>query len=278
MIDKNQEKHSAIYNFNVKSLKRGANRGYCRICGKIADLTDDHIPPKSCGNKGRTSFTFGNKTIIMQNGFHCRTICTNCNNVLLGSDLDKEFKKFYDQAKEYKRMHSSIIFAPINKIDVDAKKILRCILAHFLATNACHSEKTVEETLQTPLDQNIVYERYRQFVLSKTQSIENTDVYYWYYPFSNIVINPYFGCMTNAFTPMKKNLIGTLIKFFPIALFILNRDRSDGIPRGNLFDCNSKAIALNFEHFLPKEYLERPLENEAFVLNSNAVVNGNREL
>lgn len=278
MIEKNQETHSVTYNFNVSSLKKGAEHGYCRICGKFADLTVDHIPPKSCGNKGRTSFTLWNKTIIMQNGFQCRTICDNCNNKLLGSDFDKEFKKFYDKAKELKRMHSSIIFDSINKIDVDAKKILRCILAHFLAANACHSEKNVEETLQTPLDQNIVYERYRQFVLGKTQSIENSDVYYWYYPFSNIVINPYFGCMTDAFTPMKKNLIGTLIKFFPIALFILNRDSSDGIPRGNLFDCNSKAIALNFEHFLPKEYLERPLENEVFVLNLNAVVNGNREL
>ena len=87
-----QIQFSAV-NFNVKALKNGAEKGYCRICGKYGDLTDDHVPPKSCGNKGRTVFSIGQNKLIIQNGFHCRTICSNCNNELLGCNLDKEYKK-----------------------------------------------------------------------------------------------------------------------------------------------------------------------------------------
>ena len=97
-----QIQFSAV-NFNVKALKNGAENGYCRICGKYGALTDDHVPPKSCGNKGRTIFSIGENKLIIQNGFHCRTICSNCNNELLGCNLDKEYKRVYDQIKNFKK-------------------------------------------------------------------------------------------------------------------------------------------------------------------------------
>lgn len=275
-VNDTEQNYPAIsYNFNVASLKNGAEKGYCRICGKFAELTVDHIPPKSCGNKGRTSFTVGNKSVIMQNGFHCRTICAECNNTLLGANLDKDFKKFYDEVK-FAKSSPALTKQGLLEIKVDPQKVLRCILAHFLAANVCHRKLSVKGVLNSPLDTDIIYERYRQFVLGNTTVLENTNVYYWYYPYSNIVINPYFGCMTDAFTPQKHNLVGTLIKFFPIGLFILNKDSSDGIPHGSLFNYQSESLVLNMTNIEHKKYLEVPLSTEALLLDSHAVVNGNK--
>lgn len=44
---KNTQIQFSTVNFNVKALKNGAEKGYCRICGKYGTLTDDHVPPKS---------------------------------------------------------------------------------------------------------------------------------------------------------------------------------------------------------------------------------------
>lgn len=155
----NRLNHSSTFNFNVKALKDGAPEGYCRICGKYASLTDDHVPPKSCDNKGRTKFSISEaKTFIMQNGFHCRTICQNCNNELLGCDLDKEYKRVYEQINLFKK---SGLYLPGNilEIDVDVKKFFRCILAHFFSVVVYDKELSIKEVLEKPI-QNFMHKNF----------------------------------------------------------------------------------------------------------------------
>lgn len=43
----------------IEMLPQAPHRGRCRICGRDADLTREHIPPQAVGNKGQyRSFTF----------------------------------------------------------------------------------------------------------------------------------------------------------------------------------------------------------------------------
>ncbi|ULQ61036.1 hypothetical protein K7I13_07230 [Brucepastera parasyntrophica] len=91
-----------------------------RICGEYKKLTSDHIPPKSCGNGKKVNVMINEEKFISQNGFNCKTICEKCNNELLGSNYDKEFKGLYDRIDSFK--NSRIILADNILIDVDIKK------------------------------------------------------------------------------------------------------------------------------------------------------------
>ena len=83
--------------------KKRNKKDRCNICGRVSDLTWDHVPPKFCFNDERTQynsiFEINNKKQYMhiaQNGIKYRSICAECNNNLLGSNYDKEYKKLVD--------------------------------------------------------------------------------------------------------------------------------------------------------------------------------------
>ena len=266
----------ALVNFNVKSLKEGAKEGYCRICGKYAPLTDDHVPPKSCGNKGRTIFSIGGEKLIMQNGFHCKTICADCNNKLLGSDLDKEFKKVYERVKAFKRSGLHLSGIPL-EIDIDIKKLFRCIIAHFFAVSVYYKDLSIKEILSSEIIEDYISQNCRNFVLGTEPVPENVDFYYWYYPYSNIMVNPFFSYTLHAFTKQKRDIYGAMIKFFPIAVFILDKRSSTAYPQERKVNFSLNKLYLNVQNPPPKKYLEKVMHNDDLILMSPPVmVDGER--
>ena len=272
---RSQEKR-ALVNFNVKALKEGAKEGFCRICGKYATLTDDHVPPKSCGNKGRTIFSIGGETLIMQNGFHCRTICADCNNKLLGSDLDIEYKKVYERVKAFKR---SGLHLPGNilEIDVDIKKFFRCIIAHFFAVCVYYRDLSIKEVLSSKISEDYISQNTRQFILGNEPKPGDVDFYYWYYPYSNIMINPFYSYIFHAFSNQKKEMCGAMIKFFPIAVFILDKKSSTTYPQERKVDFSLNKLYLDVLNPPPKGYLEHVAHNDDLILTSPPVmVDGER--
>lgn len=94
--------------FHVKV--RGPKKGFCAICGVRDRLTRDHVPPRSCENVTDTmvrsfaqvagSGPTGHPT-ISQGGAHFRTICTKCNNELLGREYDPSLAAFADEISRY---------------------------------------------------------------------------------------------------------------------------------------------------------------------------------
>ena len=262
----------ASVNFNVKALKEGAKEGYCRICGKYAALTDDHVPPKSCGNKGRTVFdVVGEKKLIMQNGFHCKTICADCNNTLLGGDLDKEYKKVYERVKAYKQ---SGLYLPGNllEIDVDIKKLFRCIIAHFFAVSVYERNLSIKEVLSNKITEDYISDNCRQFVLGDEPFPGNVEFYYWYYPYSNIMINPFFSYTLHSFTKQKRDIYGAMIKFFPIAVFILDKKSSTAYPQERKVDFSLNKLYLNVYNPPPQKYLEKVMHIDDLIITSPPVM------
>jgi len=167
----------------AKNLKRGASEGYCRICGKFEKLSSDHIPPKSCGNNGKVSITINDIKFISQNGFNCKTICEHCNNELLGSKYDKEFKKLYDRIDSFRKSRL-ITSNNLLEIDINVKDFLRSILGHLLAVSVVGKE-SIENTLKQEIDREFfVMEEYRKFILKEKDELNDIDIYYWYYPYT----------------------------------------------------------------------------------------------
>lgn len=90
----------------VKMLPRKKLTGKCKICGKIAELTKEHIPPKGSGNKYRSidhSVTdwlanqnldvISTKGKTQQGGIYGYTLCATCNN-LTGALYGSEYQKW----------------------------------------------------------------------------------------------------------------------------------------------------------------------------------------
>jgi len=260
-------------NFNVKALKNGAEKGYCRICGKYGPLTDDHVPPKSCGNKGRIVFSIGKNKLILQNGFHCRTICSKCNNELLGCDLDKEYKKAFDKINNFKK---SGLYLPRNilEIDVDIKKFFRSIIAHFLSVAVYEKGMTIQQVLESPIHDDFISENCRAFVLGQEENPKNVDLYYWYYPFSNIYVNPSVSFSMDLLKINESTILGAMMKFFPIAVFILNKKVSTASPPGIKVNFDKDKIFLDMKHIMHKEVFEHPTETGFIIHSPNNTVDG----
>ena len=255
------------YNEKIKELKKGAKNGFCRICGNYRKLTVDHIPPKSCGNNNRIQIRYKGGTIISQNGLNCKTICEDCNNKLFGSNYDKVLVKLYNEILDL-GFNGNI--QPQISFNVDVKGLVRCLLGHFLAICVYDENKTVQELLNSTLnDDKFIYGTYRKFVLAETDILKDTCCYYWYYPYDEIVISPYFF-KADFFALPKKVLFGTLIKCFPIALYFINTNSSTVSIECPSIDFNINKIILDFEKIVRIDFPEKPSSNEIIGLNMGA--------
>ena len=258
---------SLSFNEKIKELKRGADEGFCRICGEYSKLSDDHVPPKSCGNKDKIEIVYGNNKFISQNGLTCKTICEKCNNTLLGRNYDKELETLYKEISTLNK--SDIIFGKI-KVKVNVRNLVRCLLGHLLAICAYDKEKTVQEILKDKLNNNkdYIFTKYRKFVLGETDYLIDTLCYYWYYPYNNIVINPLFVKADVLTGPKILDITGTIIKFFPIALYLVNTEKSSGELPLNILDLESNYLVLNKRENYHRDFPETPSKNELIMLNS----------
>ena len=134
----------------------------CNICGQLTGLTWDHVPPKFCFNNQKIKYNslmeINKKEIkkqISQNGIRYRSICSKCNNELLGSDYDKEYKKLVDILyKLYITPGEIGQFIEIHGIKIN--KVARAIVGHFLAArNEYFAGKGEDELREYFLNPNL---------------------------------------------------------------------------------------------------------------------------
>ncbi len=105
------DKGEMVAEDTVAMLPRHPLKGRCRLCGQEADLTKEHIPPKSSGNKLRhTKLTFDDwirdhleansksKHTIEQGGIFGYTLCGKCNS-LTGKLYGTEYKLWVERAR-----------------------------------------------------------------------------------------------------------------------------------------------------------------------------------
>jgi hypothetical protein len=198
---------------------KGDTEGYCRLCGAFAKLTDDHVPPRSCGNDRSLrlqDFPKSDKYQDAKGGLMFRTICERCNTIKLGQELDPlladfvaeiSYKYYTWKVRRYRLATAHIACRP--------NRILKALVGHLLA--GFHQM----DQLAVPIsrDAGSYLLALRDFWNGSTARLPDTiRIHYWLHPFHSIVFAP--QC---AFIPDLTggiSVIGSVIKFFPVAFWI----------------------------------------------------------
>lgn len=214
----------------------------CPICKKYRFPTKDHVPPQSCGNSGKRlklyfySSKIGKEVIKeSQKGVYYDYICSDCNNRILGADLDLEFKKFYDFAEKEKG--NAIIWSG------DIAKIIKCIFGHILATNKYSSS---------------AYDiQMRNFIWKNTLP-KTITLYLFYYPYDAIFAIKHALPVVFSHDKLRnyecpENTMVDCLYFPPFAFIVSDPGKfSQGIDLFDLLDKNENTIELSKDSWMDK--------------------------
>lgn len=180
----------------------------CNICGRKRSLTFDHVPPKATLLKPNVYTSTALSPIPTpdrymkryQSGIKYRSICQECNNVILGVN-DKELAKFTDSvAKELLTPGISDTIVITTKLN----RVVRAICGHFVAM------KMDFERNNHP-DKQI-----REILFRSDKKLERLKLYCWFYPYTT-VSNARDIVVVGKYHP--QGMIGVMASF-PLAYMI----------------------------------------------------------
>lgn len=192
----------------------------CNICSKVLPLTEDHVPPKCCSNKGNIRFyslfdknLFPNKKPKQaQNGIKFKTICAQCNNERLGHELDPALGEFQEHVIEQVSRCTSI--ADTLPFDIKINHICRAVVGHLLAAFPDYIDTDIENQL-------------REYFFDKSKaSICGQHLYVWINCEKRIGIARNIGIAND---PIIRNCIVSLLKFPGLAFMLCNRSVDDNL-------------------------------------------------
>lgn len=188
----------------------------CNICGCTSELTWEHVPPKCCDNfydviiNPIFNFTNSNYNFISQNGIKFRTICSNCNNNILGANADKALQLFYEQTKNYVENIKSL--TDTKTISINIIQVLKCLFGKFLAMGNTYQKDNVSNSM-------------RDFILKNILN-PNLHVYFRIYPYNTLFL-------ARSYSP--KQVFGefystrgfiSILNFYPMAFIVSNEKES----------------------------------------------------
>lgn len=197
--------------------------GRCNICALEKNLSWDHVPPK--GGIELTSMEMetlfqvfagdrdNRKISESQNGVKFRSICKECNE-LLGHTYDPVINEFAISVGRY--IKSGLSFPQTVSHKTRPVALMRGLLGHLLAAKADFEEVLFDVQV-------------RDFFFDITAPIpEQIHIYYWLYPYSQIVIMRDFvmPAIRGNFDEMG---FFHVLKYLPIAYLFSDKKSYEGL-------------------------------------------------
>lgn len=217
--------------------------GKCNICASDKPLSWDHVPPKGSIELAHMEmetllqvFTGDPKKRYLsesQNGVKYRSICRECNE-LLGHTYDPIIREFACSVGRYIR--TNLQFPPVIHHRTRPTALMRGILGHLLASKADFDEVLTDVQI-------------RSFFFDVRKTIPNEiHIYYWLYPYSQIVI------IRDFVMPAVRGNFGEfgffhVLKYFPIAYLISDKPKYE-----NLFELS------RYRHLPLEEEIDIPIQ------------------
>jgi hypothetical protein len=200
----------------------GPKRGICNACGDLGLLTEDHTPPKACVKPSRVELQHIGQILssdepkmkgrLSQNGVKYRTLCSRCNNTLLGSKYDPAFIKFVNGVGSM--LKTSLHLPSVLTVEGQPQAIIRSLLGHISAQGINRYGKGPHTELA------------RDYFLDASKPLPKVlSVFYWAYPYrSHIMVRD------AAYLDIQSGETFSfwLLKFFPIA-FLITWDKPAGL-------------------------------------------------
>ena len=186
----------------------------CNICEQKRNLTDDHIPPRCCGNDKAivARRIYAEELIARQvdaksnNGLKWRTLCRQCNGDLIGR-WDPALGEFTKQTEAI--ISPSLALPQRLNMNIRGGAVLRSLLGHVVAA------KTQGDAV--PLDAKI-----RDYLLDRAALDPKIGVYCWLYPYRPIVVARDFTWVEVEGEGGASPGLATVIKFYPLAVLVLD--------------------------------------------------------
>jgi hypothetical protein len=252
-------------------MSKNINIGKCRICGRINNLSKEHVPPKVTNNNENVKVVSGMQIVqitqkevpwdmsgmkyeIHQGGWKYPTICKKCNNFIgkyyvpAYSDFMKKVDEcIINEKSDYNKSGKKIIYLK----NIQPLKIIKQIACMFLTINGAEYFDN--------------YQEFRDFVLSTSKSkLSEKFVLYAYIFKSGIVKKNGFQSYINlGYNPPEQVMISEIIA--PPLGFVLQ------IKEGML--SMQLPTITNFSEYNFDEKID--LEIELPALESNTIYNGN---
>ena len=251
-------------NMHYLKIKR-QRTGHCNICGNLASLTWDHVPPQGGVELtpvqmesvfAKLSGTHeGFKGIQSQNGVKFTTICKSCNE-MMGHKYDIAINEFALSVGRYLR--SQLIFPAIIQHKTRPGALIRGILGHLISAKL-HPDEAIFDKLAASL------------VLNDSMPIpDDIHIFYWIFPYDSscIVRDVAIALLTD---PSQTIQYCQFIKYFPIAYLVSNRPAYDDLEELTQF----RDAAINDEISIPIRLREvKPLHWPEMVDDARVILGG----
>lgn len=156
----------------------------CNLCLKRAPMTEDHLFPRGLVIPGQRRVTkimhkidpkFRGRqgTFLAQNGFKKSTLCADCNNRVLGTELDPSLIAIYKAASTALEVGRFPVIPSLHLYSVNLNKVARAVAGHLIALD------------DIPRSRHTMVRHLRRFVLQENVGLDpSLRFHMWLYPFS----------------------------------------------------------------------------------------------
>jgi hypothetical protein len=189
------------------------------LCLSEGLLTADHIPPKAAYRPSQVDLVHITDLLALdrpranpqkrslQSGLSFRTLCADCNNAVLGAGCDPALIEF--SSSVHALLRTFLTLSEIPRVRVRPGLVARAVLGHLFAVGLNRTERT--PTLREA----------QSFVLDEKKPMPpEIDIYYWLYPYRNVVAIRDAGLIPDLFGGKKDAIVFWCLKFFPLAFMV----------------------------------------------------------
>lgn len=178
-----------------------------------------------------------------QNSVKFRSLCSSCNNHLLGRKYDPVLKSFV--ASILKVCQTPLVVPDVISISTRPLALARAVIGHLLAAKGDFEE--------TEYDKNM-----REFFLDEMQGKpKGLNLFYWFYPYAKIVV------IRDVLMPSVRGRIGgsvsgfSMLKFFPVAFLVSDAEYYEGLSKIPFAQGMKSGGEANIQINLVNKYQER---------------------
>lgn len=224
--------------------------GYCRLCGCRCPLSQEHVIPRSAGNKGRTyvhtleSVRRGlSRGEYFQNGFTRKSLCRACNS-FCGREYVPAFARWTSQAAEYhgRLPVGSLVLLPFSLRPLFVAKLIAAMTASM----------ALERSLDLPH-----YQALRRFVLSpQAIGLPGDFRFYTYLCFGQPVLEGFHFLLNTDGGP--STAVYAHVGMCPLGYVVLDDNPGGREWANNLNLCDITNFAFRRPQEIRTEYLHLP--------------------